>query len=181
MKNSIAKLCPEFNMQRMAMQYADEYYLVAHRRHHKLSANGMARARDLAAWLTRVEREWPGIQVESAGEVASEIRLGDDVLVTAKVTLRGLSSEDVGVEVVTGLVGARGEIKNPVLVPMLPSAQDGSGVCLYSTVIQTSARSGLHGYAIRVLPRHMDAVSSYLPGLITWAPVSSPVAELQVR
>jgi hypothetical protein len=32
-----------------------------------------------------------------------------------------------------------------------------------------------------VLPRHVDAVSSYLPGLITWAPASSPVADLQVR
>jgi starch phosphorylase len=144
-------------------------------------AEGKAKARDLAAWLSRVEREWPGIQVESAGEVSSEVRLGDDVFVSAKVTLKGLSSEDVAVEVVTGPVGARGEIKNPVIVPMIASAQDGTGAYLYNTVIQTSARSGLHGYAIRVLPRHVDAVSSYLPGLITWAPASTPVAELQVR
>lgn len=181
MKTSIAKLCPEFNMHRMAMQYADEYYLVAHRRYRKLSAEGMAKAKDLAAWLNRVEREWPAIHVESAGEAASEIRLGDDVFVSAKVMLSGLSSEDVAVEVVTGLVGARGEISNPVVVPMLPAGQDGSGAYLYNTVVQTSARSGLHGYAIRVLPRHVDAVSSYLPGLIAWAPASSPVAELVVR
>ena len=181
MKTSIAKLCPEFNMHRMTMQYADEYYLVVYWRYRKLSAEGMAKAKDLAAWLSRVEREWPGIHVESAGEAASEIRLGDDVFVSAKVTLPGLPSEDVAVEVVTGLVGARGEISNPVIVPMQPAGQDGSGAYLYNTVVQTSARSGLHGYAIRVLPRHVDAVSSYLPGLIAWAPASSPVAELAVR
>ena len=39
MKTSIAKLCPEFNMQRMAMQYAEESYLVAHRRFRNLSAD----------------------------------------------------------------------------------------------------------------------------------------------
>ena len=33
MKSSIARLCPEFDMQRMAMQYAEEYYLAAHRRY----------------------------------------------------------------------------------------------------------------------------------------------------
>ena len=53
MKTSIAKLCPEFNMQRMAMQYADESYLVAHRRFRNLSAEGAERAREVAAWLEK--------------------------------------------------------------------------------------------------------------------------------
>jgi glycogen phosphorylase len=181
MKTSITKLCPELNMHRMAMQYADEYYLVAHRRYRKLSAGGMAGAKHLAAWLTRVVREWPGICVESAGEIASEVRLGDAVSVTARVTLNCLTPEDVVVEALTGLVGVTGEIKNPVVVPMLLSARDTSGNYLYQGVIQTSARSGLHGYAIRVLPKHIDAVTPYLPGLIKWAPASSPVAELQLR
>jgi starch phosphorylase len=29
MKASIIRLCPEFNMHRMVMQYADEYYIMA--------------------------------------------------------------------------------------------------------------------------------------------------------
>jgi len=181
MKRSITKLCPEFNMHRMAMQYADDYYLVAHRRYRKLNARGMAGAKDLAAWHSWVEHEWPGVCVESAGEVASDIRLGDEVSVSARVTLNGLAPEDVAVQALTGLVGVTGEIKNPVIVPMVPSAQDSSGNYLYQGVIQTSARSGLHGYAIRVLPKHIDAVSPYLPGLIKWAPASSLVGELQPR
>jgi len=181
MKTSISKLCPEFNMHRMARQYADEYYLVAHRRYRTLSAENMSKARDLAAWLGRVEQAWPGIHVEASGEAASEIRLGDEVFVSAKVMLNGLSTEDVAVEVVTGLVGALGEIKNPVMVPMLASGQDGSGSHFFQTVIPTTARSGLHGYAIRVLPKNMDAINSFFPGLITWAPAASPVEELQPR
>lgn len=181
MKSSMAKLCPQFNMQRTAMQYADEYYLVAHRRHQALSAEGMARAKRLAAWLARVEREWPGITVESGDEVFSEVHLGDEIYVAAKVMLNGLAPEDVAVQVVSGLVGAGGEIKRPAVVPMLASGQDGAGVYLYQAVIQTSSRTGLHGYAVRVLPQHADAISSFLPGLIKWAPAASAVVELQVR
>jgi starch phosphorylase len=181
MKSSIAKLCPEFNMQRMAMQYADEYYLVAHRRFRNLSAENLAKAKQVAAWLNKIEREWPRISVESAGEVASEICLGDEVLVSARVSLNALTPNDVAVEVVTGLVVADEEIRDPVIVRMQPSGPDGSGYYLFQAVVQPSVRSGLHGYAIRVLPKHVDSISPFLPGLIKWARASSPVAELQTR
>jgi hypothetical protein len=36
MKTSMACLCPEFNMHRMVMQYAEQYYLSAHGRHLQL-------------------------------------------------------------------------------------------------------------------------------------------------
>jgi hypothetical protein len=34
-------------------------------------------------------------------------------------------------------------------------------------------RSGLHGYTIRVRPKHQDLPASFLPGLICWA-VAAP-------
>jgi starch phosphorylase len=181
MKSSIAKLCPEFNMQRMAMQYADESYLIAHRRFRNLSAANGARARDVAAWLRKVETEWPRLSVESIGEVVSEIRLGDEVVVSAKVMLNSLSPDDVEVQVLTGLVDADGNVKNPVVIPMQSSERDAAGACLFQTVVQLSARSGLHGYAIRILPKHADSISPFLPGLVKWAQAPLPVAELQAR
>ena len=181
MKTSIAKLCPEFNMHRMAMQYADEYYLVAHRRYRKLNADNLAQAKEAAAWYSKVERAWPQISVESVSEPVSEIRLGDEVLVSARVMLHVLSPEDVAVEVVTGLVGADDQINRPVAIPMRPSGQDGEGSYLFQAVIQPSAKSGLHGYAIRVLPRHVDFMSPFIPGLITWARAASPVPEVQTH
>jgi hypothetical protein len=32
-----------------------------------------------------------------------------------------------------------------------------------------AGRSGLRGYAIRLLPNHPDAVTPFMPGLILWA------------
>jgi len=181
MKNSIAKLCPEFNMQRMVMQYADGSYLTAHRRFRNLSAASGARAKELAAWLRKVETEWPRLSVESIGERASEIRLGEEVLVSARVTLNALTPEDVEVQVLTGLVDAAGELIDPAVTAMRASERDAAGIYVFKAVIQPSTRSGLHGYAIRLLPKHADSVSPFLPGIIKWAQASSPAAELQAR
>jgi starch phosphorylase len=168
-------------MQRMAMQYAEQSYLVANRRFWNLSVDNAARAKAVAAWLRKVETEWPRLSVESIGQGVSEIRLGDEVLVSAKVTLNSLSPEDVEVQVLTGLVDANGELKDPIVIPMRLSEQVAGGTYLFQTVVQPSARSGLHGYAIRLLPKHADSASAFLPGLIKWAQVFSPVAELQIR
>jgi hypothetical protein len=36
-----------------------------------------------------------------------------------------------------------------------------------------TAKSGFFGYAVRILPHHPDAVTPYMPGLITWATATS--------
>ncbi len=100
---------------------------------------------------------------------------------SAKLTLNSLSPDDVEVQVLTGLVDADGNIKNPIVVPMRLSERDAAGAYLFQTVVQPSVRSGLHGYAIRLLPKHADSVSPFLPGLIKWAQAASPVEELQAR
>ena len=168
MKTSIAKLCPEFNMHRMVKQYAESYYLVNHRRYLNLRAEESVRARSLADWLTKVEAAWPLIRVDSLKNDVSEIRLGDHVLVSARVALNGLTAEDVAIQVVSGSVDAAGEITNPVTIAMQPSGRDDSSSELFQAVLKPSAKTGLHGYSIRVLPKHPDLISSFLPGLITW-------------
>jgi starch phosphorylase len=177
MKTSIAKLCPEFNMHRMVTQYTNGYYLAAHGRYLRLAAEDSAKARQLAGWLGKVEGAWPRLAVESVAKGEPEITLGDPVHISARVALNGLNPEDVTVEVVSGRVDAHGEVLDPVVIAMQPSGPVNSGSCSFGAVLQTSTRSGLHGYAIRVLPKHPDSVSPFLPNLISWASGSSLSAE----
>ena len=107
--------------------------------------------------------------------------IGEEVLLSAKVTLNSLSPEEVQVQVLTNLVDAQGDLKNAVVLPMLPLGVDVARANLFQTVVQPSARSGLREYAIRVLPKHPDFISLFPPGLIEWAQAPSPVAELQAR
>lgn len=127
----------------------------------------------------KVDTEWPWLSVESAGEGISEIRLGEEVHVSARVNLT-FSADEVTVRVLTGLVDADGNLKDPFAAPMQFAGREPS-CCLFQAIVQPSARSGLHGYAICLLPNHPDSLSPFLPGLIKWARRAPGVPELQVR
>ena len=175
MKVSMARLCSQFNMHRAVMQYADEYYRVAHQRHEALNSQDDAEAKRLAAWLKRVEEAWPEVYVESVQGSAEEIELGEEVDVSARVHLAPLAPEDVAVQLLVGRVNADGEITEPAITPM--QALDGcdQGSYVFKATLHATKRSGLHGYAIRVLPNSRESIGAFLPGLIAWANCTAPV------
>jgi glycogen phosphorylase len=178
MKTSIIRLCPEFNMHRMVMQYTDEYYLAAHRRHLRLRADNTARARNLAAWRTRVEAAWPRLQIKSVSNGNGEFNLGNELPVSASVFLDVLTPDDVSVQILSGRVDAHGEIKSPEITPMESCANEDNNCYRFQASLHT-AKSGFFGYALRILPHHPDAVTPFMPLLITWAPDSSVAAALE--
>src|SRR5208283_3325217 len=181
MKNSITHLCPEFNMRRMVMQYAGGYYLVAHRRHQLLQASHATRAKEFAAWRRHLEAAWPHLRIESLPTASSEVALGEELIVSAKVFLDTLTPDDVVVQILEGRLDARGEIQEPAVTTMHPQDGASSGSVLFRTALHSS-RSGLRGYAIRLLPNHPDAVTPFMPGLILWAAEAfAGVPELALR
>jgi starch phosphorylase len=180
MKASIIRLCPEFNMHRMVMQYADEYYLAAHRRHLRLQADNASHARNFAAWRARVEAAWPRLQLKSVSGSLDEVNLGNEIQISASVFLDSLTPQDVSVQILSGRVDALGEIKNPDITPMDTSENEGAGCCRFHASLRT-AKSGFFGYAIRILPNHPDAVTPFMPLLITWAADSSVTSPELVR
>ncbi len=159
MKSSIMHLCPEFNMHRMVMQYASGYYVVAHRRHQMLQAEHAARAKNLAAWQRRMEAAWPRLQIESIPTASSEVAIGEDLTVSARVFLDSLTPDDVIVQILEGHVDAQGEIQEPVVTQMEPRGRAALAAFCSGRTLH-SDKSGLRGYAIRVLPNHPDAVTS---------------------
>ena len=172
MKTSIMRLCPEFNMHRMAMQYTDEYYLAAHRRHLRLQADDASRARNLAAWRVRVEAAWPRLQIKAVSNGLGEFNLGNEIPVSVTVFLDSLTPEDVSVQIFSGRVDAHDEINSPEITPMTASGNEGNGLYRFQASLHT-AKSGFFGYAVRILPHHPDAVTPFIPHLITWASATS--------
>ena len=55
---------------------------------------------------------------------------------------------------------------------MAPCENEGNGCYRFHASLHT-AKSGFFGYAIRILPHHPDAVTPFIPLLITWASESS--------
>ena len=175
MKISMGRLGPQFNMHRAVMQYAEEYYSQADHRYGTLSAEDSSQTRYLAAWHRRVEEAWPGVCLEEVQDTAAEIELGEELDVSVRVHLPPLTPEDVAVQVLTGRVDADGEIPEPVVTPMEALNESDSGSYVFKATLKSSNHSGLHGYAIRIVPRMAEAMGASLPALITWANRRSPV------
>ncbi|MBI3977677.1 MAG: alpha-glucan family phosphorylase, partial [Chloroflexi bacterium] len=170
MRSSVATLCHFFNTHRMVREYAERFYLPAAGRYRELTADGLARARELATWRAHVQTNWPQVEVEPV-EVAlpPELPVGGEVRVRARVRLGALKPEDVAVQLYLGRVDASGEIVEAMATPMAHVGPDGDGRSLFETAGVLLSRSGLHGYTLRVLPHHPDLATPFLPGLIAWA------------
>ncbi len=169
MKTSIAKLCPEFNMHRAVMQYADRYYSAAHDHFLALRDSNDAKAKLLAASIAKIRAGWPQLTIEALPDETSEINLGDEIHVSARVGLGPLAPDDVLVQALIGRIDASGSIRDPEIAPMHARRQSDSGKFLFETAVHLSNRSGLFGYAIRMLPRDFEYISPLSTGLVKWA------------
>ncbi|MBI3477301.1 MAG: alpha-glucan family phosphorylase [Acidobacteria bacterium] len=169
MKTSIATLCPEFNMHRMVMEYANDRYLSADHRYRVLDEDNGTKSRHYATWLERTREAWPFLEIVSVQSDLDEVGLGEQLEISAHVRLNRLTPDDVSVEVLTGRVTADSEISNPMTTPMVVTSQDGQGGYTYRCYYQQIAGSGMYGYAIRILPRYGEASTPLIPGLICWA------------
>ncbi len=173
MKESIKILAPTFSGDRMLKQYTENFYIPSSDHYRRLASDDFAEAKALAAWKFRVRNAWPGVKVvcvDEDGHVldggTQEVVVGEQVPVTARVDLGGLDPGDVVVEAFHSPLHADGNLRTGRGISLeLAGRADGDYV--YKGAVPASA-SGMHGYAVRVLPRHEDVlVPNELP-LIAW-------------
>jgi glycogen phosphorylase len=169
MKSSIGTLSYSFNAQRMVKDYTAEFYVKAHQRCEQLVADGAKRARQVAAWVSRLEREWSDVRVETVDAVGNgDICVGDRIQVQARVHLGNLVPNEVTIELYLGQLNADGQISSAKNIAMSCLRED-NGIHLYEAKEVPCERSGRNGYTVCVRPFHADEARSFLPGLIRWA------------
>ena len=170
MKRSIASYSAQFNSHRMVCQYVESSYLKAAERSQRLLADDLTPARQLAAWQRHVHKAWPAVTVTIDDDHQPEKQtVGDSVDVRARVHLGNLSPDDVEVQLYMGRVTSKGVIVEPQISVMTLAGSMDSNTYLYEASDVHCHTSGSLGYTVRVLPKHADLVSSFSPGLITWA------------
>src|SRR5271157_2066482 len=177
MKDCVDSLCHFVNTHRMVRDYVEGYYVKAHAQFRALEANKERRARDLSAAMERIRNEWHDVWIAEVEDgPANSIPVASAMQIRAQVHLGRLSPQDVAVELYVGRVNMQGELVEGNSVAMAATGQaPGSN---YNYVVETSiARSGLHGFTVRVRPNHPDMSVAFIPGLICWAdPSRVPVA-----
>ena len=170
MKASIEDLCSFFNTHRMVQEYTEHFYLPCADRYQQLTADGMARAKALAAWKSKIEEAWYQVHIETVEtEPVPELQVGTNFQARARVHLGTLTPDDVKVELYLGRVDGAGELVEAEATPMQPAGQGKAGSYLFEASEVVCFSSGRHGYTVRVLPHHPDLTTPFLPGLIEWA------------
>jgi starch phosphorylase len=165
-RHSLRTLGPQVVATRMVKDYVTEMYEPTAGRADSMAVDAHAPARALAQWKERVRAAWDAVRIES---VESDDHngvgdLGARRTVSAVVSLGGLSSDDVQVELVHGSVGLSDELADPECVPMSPSGGDGRFTATFEL-----DRGGRYGYTVRVVPHHPDLVTPVELGCVEWA------------
>ncbi len=168
MKANLAHICPVFNTDRMVIDYTEKFYIPSAEHTQSLFADNLAAARTVAGWKGRLQEEWPGVAVMEVTEPpARELVVNSALSVSATVRLGRLTPADVTVQLYYGPQDAGGHMLSTHTVTMEDQEQAGDGTYRYIGAIPCRT-SGRYGYAVRVLPRHDDLVTHYLPGMIRW-------------
>jgi starch phosphorylase len=149
-RHTLQTLGPKVLSSRMLRDYVQGYYTPAALAGRAAAAQGWTGARELAAWLSHVHRQWPGVRVAhvESGDAGGTPVLGQSLHVLAVVELNGLQPSDVEVQLVAGPVDDQDEIRAEGTVCLTHAGEDRWEGTL------PLMRSGSFGYAVRVVPRH---------------------------
>lgn len=180
-KNSIKWITPRFNTHRMVAEYTRKFYNPAAAKWRYLTAEAMARAKAFSQWKADIRDAWPECAVkdvimdvhedqgsEQLNPRQPQLKVGSQLCARALVRLGKVSSDDVSVELYYGPVDSWGNIREGSAVRMdYDKAADEQGEHWF-TGLMSCKKTGQHGVAVRVLPRHADLVNPHELGLILW-------------
>lgn len=169
MKNSMAKICRQFNSHRMIEEYMEDYYIQAGLAHQILGENRLARAKELRDWKQRIRSLWKDVVVLDVSLPAGDhVALGDNLDVTALIRLGQISAEEVVVDLCHGLaVQDSDKLINRTITAMVNSDTSSDGVHSFKGTIPCE-ETGVYAYRIRVLPFHPYLFNQLSMNLITW-------------
>ena len=167
-KDAFASLGTQVTASRMVRDYVQEYYEPAAAATDVALADHAARARELAAWRSRVVAAWPGVKVAGVESDGGPAVLGEERHVAVAVDLGSLGPTDVAVQVLHGPVGAADEIPQPDVLTLTHLGIDDAGRARWEGQFRCG-KAGRYGFTARVVPDHQDLATPVELGLVTWA------------
>jgi starch phosphorylase len=154
-KQSLMKLSPQFNCQRMIHEYTSLLYNQAHESFTAVRRDAFQAAREKVSWMGQVDRAWDGVRIEDATDDTGHCLLtGQTIHLRAAAALNGLQPTDVRVEAVAGHVGATGLLEEPMVVSLTP-VKERDGVFFFEREF-VPYQTGRLGYTLRIAPNHTE-------------------------
>ncbi len=171
MKNTWATIPDQFNTHRMVEEYARTAYTPLAHEAARLAKDGYAGARERAKLHAQLADAWKDVRIEDVSVTdpkRGSLGIGDVFEVRAKVKLGSLAPEAVSVELYVGPSDRKGDLAEPVVIPLLRESAVSNGTATYSgAYLPKGAGSFLYG--VRVLPAVDGLHEAAHLGLVRWA------------
>ena len=168
-KESMAKLIPKFNADRMVQQYLEDMYLPAARREAGLVASGFKLAKELSNWKLKTPVRFSSlklIDVIFEGIHGDTIQVGEPFRVNVRIDPGSMEAEEILAELMIGRIDGHEFIRDPESVPLkLVSRND--KILTLSCEYQV-AQSGQYSYGIRIIPFNKNLSAKQELGLALW-------------
>jgi starch phosphorylase len=166
-KASMKTILPQFNAQRMVMDYVSKFYSTAARECEKLASDNGEPAKALAEWKQKIDKVWNGITIQRVNNVVDSIKSGETLLLQVAADLDGLSPDDVRVECLVGTESETGELQVKDTYFYKPVSVDDDGKQVFELDL-VPPLSGLQNYQIRMYPYHELLSHPFETGHMIW-------------
>ncbi len=151
-KNTIAKVAPHFTTTRMIRDYNERFYTPQANRHAKIVANNFSLAKEIAAWKERIAKAWDGVNVKAAkiadGEL-SKMKIGEEYFGEVAIDLNGLSTSEVGIEIILKSENEKEAIQ---LAQLEPQGNE-NNLSIYHLKLQLN-KPGVYSYNLRIYAKN---------------------------
>jgi glycogen phosphorylase len=170
MKATIRQLAPVYNTNRMVSQYAETYYAPASKRWESLTADGLAKARELTGWLSHMQSNFHDVHIQSVHDNMDErgVTVGQNVSIDATIALNHLAPDDICVQLYFGPLDIEGQLEHGQIVEMERSETLEGNRVRYVASLPCDA-SGMVGYTLRILPANPLLADPLSLSLLKWA------------
>ncbi len=169
-KNSIARIAPEFTMKRMLNDYQAGFYQKLYNRTVKIHKNDYELAKKISAWKKRVFRAWEGLEIKNVShpDVTNKpILLGQDYIGEVVIDLKELHPSFIGVELVVVDFHPGNGQPGIVEVHELKLIDVENNIARYALAIYPT-KAGAYDYGIRMFPKHPDLPHRQDFGIVKW-------------
>lgn len=154
-KNTIAQVAPNFTTSRMIRDYQQRFYLPQHKRTQAIIQDDFKIARELAGWKFWISSIWGDIEVKDiqvADGITNVMKIGESYPVKVVVDLKGLTCQEVGLELVITQNGNDQPVK---LVDKMEFSVEScvDSICTYLLDLHLQ-KAGNYNYGLRLFPKN---------------------------
>jgi len=169
-KRSMQTLGPQFNTERMLIDYYEKMYVPTAKREQAVMANSFRIAKELADWKRKVPMRFSSLKVLNVtveGIYGEEMQVGQPIVINVRIDPGKMEVEEIFVELMIGLAEGGDFIDEPEKMRLEMAGKESGGILNFSTAYEIK-QNGAYAYGIRVAPYHRDLPFSYDSGFMLW-------------